>query len=124
MTLVVNTRVNSTSYSQATGLILEWSTRGESRYICAANVHVLMEAYDSPEYNRMVNSADLVTPDGMPLVWMMRLKGHRGQSRVYGPDLMLHVLGAAEREHIPVGFYGSTPQVLASLVKRMQADFS
>jgi N-acetylglucosaminyldiphosphoundecaprenol N-acetyl-beta-D-mannosaminyltransferase len=115
MISVIGSRVDSTSYSLATKKILDWSIRRESRYVCAANVHMLMEAYDSPEYNRIVNSADLVTPDGMPLVWMMRLKGQRGQERVYGPTLMLHVLEAAECENVPVGFYGSSPGVINSL---------
>ncbi|MDP1715935.1 MAG: WecB/TagA/CpsF family glycosyltransferase [Anaerolineales bacterium] len=84
---------------------------------------MLMEAYDSPEYSKIVNSADLVTPDGMPLVWMLRLKGHPDQQRVYGPTLMLHILEAAARENVPVGFYGSSPEVLQSLLARMQARF-
>lgn len=70
-----------------------------------------------------MNSADLVTPDGMPLVWMMRLKGQRDQPRVYGPSLMLHILETAAREKISVCFYGGAPYVLESLVKRMQARY-
>ena len=84
---------------------------------------MLMEARDSSEYSKVVNAADLVTPDGMPLVWMMRLKGQRGQQRVYGPTLMLHILEASARENIPVGFYGSSPEVLQTLTARMQAQF-
>jgi N-acetylglucosaminyldiphosphoundecaprenol N-acetyl-beta-D-mannosaminyltransferase len=84
---------------------------------------MLMEAYDADDFKKIVNKADLVTPDGMPLVWMMRLKGQRDQARVYGPTLMLHVLEAAAREKIPLGFYGGALEVLDSLIKRMQARF-
>jgi N-acetylglucosaminyldiphosphoundecaprenol N-acetyl-beta-D-mannosaminyltransferase len=59
----------------------------------------------------------------MPLVWMMRLKGQKDQRRVYGPTLMLHVLEAAARESVPVGFYGSSPEVLQMLVQQMQTRF-
>ncbi|MGC8856755.1 MAG: WecB/TagA/CpsF family glycosyltransferase [Anaerolineae bacterium] len=52
---------------------------------------------------------------------MLRLKGHRSQERVYGPTLMLHVVEAARRENLPVGFYGGAPEVLELLVKQMQA---
>jgi len=102
---------------------VEWAKKLESRIVFAANVHMLMEAYDSFAYKQIVNSADLVTPDGMPLVWMMRLKGEKDQQRVYGPTLMLHVLEAAARENMPVGFYGSSPEVLRSLTARMQTRF-
>jgi len=124
MILVIGTRVDSTSYAGATQIAADWSSRQESRYICIANVHMLMEAYDSSYFRKIVNDADLVTPDGMPLVWMMRLKGQRDQSRVYGPTLMLHILERAARENIPVGFYGSQPEVLESLIKRMQACYA
>ncbi len=120
---ILGVRVDPTYYTAALAQVFSWSTRQESRYVCFANVHMLMEAHDSPEYNRVINSADLVTPDGMPLVWMMRLKGRRRQERVYGPTLMLHVLESAARENIPIGFYGSSPEVLQRLLTRMQERF-
>jgi N-acetylglucosaminyldiphosphoundecaprenol N-acetyl-beta-D-mannosaminyltransferase len=121
--LVLGARVNAIDYSRAIEIVQNWSAGYESRYVCIANVHMVMEAIDSTEYRQILNSADLVTPDGMPLVWMMRLKGHRYQPRVYGPTLMLHILEAAAREKISVGFYGGAPDVLEALVKRMQARY-
>jgi N-acetylglucosaminyldiphosphoundecaprenol N-acetyl-beta-D-mannosaminyltransferase len=112
-----------TSYPVATQKICAWAVSPDPRMVCAANVHMLMEAHDSPEYRVALNQADLITPDGMPLVWMMRLKGQKDQQRVYGPTLMLHVLEAAARESIPVGFYGSSPEVLQALTARMQTRF-
>src|SRR6266508_1046586 len=106
MILVVGAHVNPTTYSHTTGIVVNWAIQEESRYVCIANVHVLMEAYDSCEFREKVNKADLVVPDGMPLVWMMHAKGQYGQTRVYGPTLMLHMLEAAARDNIPVGFYG------------------
>ncbi len=123
MTDIIGARVDFTSYIDATRQVLRWSQVGESRYVCAANVHVLMESHDSSDYSRILNSADMVTPDGMPLVWMLRLKGHPDQQRVYGPTLMLHVLEAAARENVTVGFYGSSPEVLQSLLPRMRERF-
>jgi N-acetylglucosaminyldiphosphoundecaprenol N-acetyl-beta-D-mannosaminyltransferase len=123
MTLIIDMPVNSTSYADAIKIVLDWSARRESRYVCVANVHLLMEAHDSAEYNRVVCDADLVTPDGMPLVWMMRLKGQSEQQRVYGPTLMLHILESAARQHVAVGFYGSTSDVLQSLNANMQTRF-
>lgn len=115
--------LDTISYAATLELVIVWAHALESRYVCIANVHVLMQAFDSVEYQQIVNSADLVTPDGVPLVWMMRLKGQRGQQRVYGPTLMLHVLESATKEKIPVGFYGSKPEVLDALAKRMQARY-
>ncbi len=121
---VIGSQVHLTDYLTAAMKIVRWArVNNEYRYVCAANVHMLMEAWDNSEFKRIVNGADMVTPDGMPLVWMLRLKGHRTQQRVYGPTLMLHVLKMAEHENIPVGFYGGEPDVLELLVKRMQDRF-
>lgn len=120
---IIGTRVSITSYDSTVNHVRRWVHTHESRYICVANVHMLMEVHDSPGYMNVVNSADLVTPDGMPLVWMMRLKGQISQQRVYGPTLMLHVLESAADENITVGFYGSSPEVLQSLLARLQVRF-
>ncbi len=121
---VLSSLVNVTSYAAAANSVSGWACNSESCYVCIANVHVVMEAWDSRAFREVVNRADLVTPDGMPLVWMMRLKGVRNQQRVYGPTLMLHVLEAAAREKIPVGFYGGTPEVIELLVEQMQSRFA
>jgi len=118
---IIGSQVHPTSYPLATQQIFGWARDSQKRYVCAANVHMLMEAWDAPEFRDVVNAADLVTPDGMPLVWMLRLKGRRRQQRVYGPTLMLHVLEMAAKEDIPVGFYGGGSDVLDELVKRMRA---
>jgi N-acetylglucosaminyldiphosphoundecaprenol N-acetyl-beta-D-mannosaminyltransferase len=114
--LILGIRISPTNYISATDQIRTWSKAGESRYVCAANVHVVMTAYDIHTFDDVINRADLVTPDGMPLVWILRLKGVKGQARVYGPTLMLHVLEMAASEKIPVGFYGSTDQTLQKLI--------
>ncbi len=54
-------------------------------YICVTGVHGVMEAQADAAFRRILNQAFLCTPDGMPMVWMGWLRGHREMSRVYGP---------------------------------------
>jgi N-acetylglucosaminyldiphosphoundecaprenol N-acetyl-beta-D-mannosaminyltransferase len=121
--IILGTRVFRTTYELVTLDVCNWALAGKNRYICIANVHMLMEANDSSKYQKVINRADLVLPDGMPLVWIMRLKGVKNQARVYGPTLMLHVLEMAEKELIPVGFYGSDEKTLEKLVSRLHERF-
>ena len=120
---VLSLRIHATSYIDATNRILCWAKKGQSRYVCAANVHMLMEAYDSKLVRDAVNGADIVAPDGMPLVWMLRRLGAPVEDRTYGPDLTIAVCQAAAREQIPVGFFGSTPSVLQQCIDRIQQRF-
>ena len=113
--IILGSRVDPISYAQAIHQIIVWTQQHESRYVCAANVHMLMEAYDSPEFQNIVNAADMVTPDGMPLVWMLKCLGYTQQKRVYGPDLTLKLIEVAASHEIGVGFYGGTAETLAGL---------
>jgi N-acetylglucosaminyldiphosphoundecaprenol N-acetyl-beta-D-mannosaminyltransferase len=116
---VLGMRVDGTSYEHAATAILRWASRGESRYVCIATVNNVIEAHDNPAYQRVMEDADLVTPDGMPLVWGLGLLGVRGATRVYGPDLTPILCQRAAAAGIPVGFYGGTPEVLADLTANL-----
>jgi len=117
---ILGTLVGVTTYRESVSLILGWAIKGKSRYLCVANVHMVMKAFDDATFQNIVNQADLVVPDGMPLVWILRLLGHSLEDRVYGPALMLKVLKTAARQCIPVGFYGGAPNVLDRLVRNIQ----
>ncbi len=120
---ILGMRVDRTDYAAASRQVVEWARSGESRYVCAASVNNVMEAHDSPEFRQVMNQADLVTPDGMPLVWALRRLGVRRAARVYGPSLTPAVLSAAGRAGLPVGFYGATSEVLAKLTREVRRRF-
>jgi N-acetylglucosaminyldiphosphoundecaprenol N-acetyl-beta-D-mannosaminyltransferase len=113
---VLGMRVDATSYDDAVQRILWWSTMKTPRYVCVSTVHMVMEAYDDPGFRQIMNQADLVTPDGMPLVWALRLLGVSHPTRVYGPDLTPLLCEAAAREGVSVGFYGGTQQALEQML--------
>jgi N-acetylglucosaminyldiphosphoundecaprenol N-acetyl-beta-D-mannosaminyltransferase len=110
-------RVDVINYAELTNQVMKWAKERESRYVCVSNVHMAMEAHDSESFRQVVNRADLVTPDGMPLVWSLWLQGLRRATRVYGPNLTRHILAAAADEGMPVGFFGSSEEVLRALIK-------
>jgi N-acetylglucosaminyldiphosphoundecaprenol N-acetyl-beta-D-mannosaminyltransferase len=120
---ILRTRVDATSYRHATGQVLDWAAAGESRYVCVATVNNLIEGCDDPGYNALMEAADLVTPDGMPLVWGLRLLGVPDASRVYGPDLTPLVCEEAARRGVPVGFYGGQADVLDDLAASLTTRY-
>ncbi|MCW5978623.1 MAG: WecB/TagA/CpsF family glycosyltransferase [Bryobacteraceae bacterium] len=115
--VVLGTKIDVTAAGDAAKSVLARAGQSSSDYLCFAAVHSVMEAYDSPDLRRIMNEAGLVAPDGMPLVWSLRLLGCKDVERVYGPDTTLLVLDAAARDGIPVGFYGAAPATLAVLLK-------
>ena len=120
---ILATRVDATTYADTVERVLGWAGRGESRYVCCATVHSVMESFDRPTFRRSMNDADLVTSDGMPLVWALRRLGIANATRVYGPDLMPAVLQAADAQGLRVGFYGGTPDALKVLADHTEQQY-
>ena len=92
-------------------------------YICVTGVHGVMEAQDDPVFKNILNTAFLCTPDGMPMVWAGRWKGHRDMSRVYGPDLMLDVCAWSEQSGCRHFFYGGAEGVADLLAGKLKNRF-
>jgi N-acetylglucosaminyldiphosphoundecaprenol N-acetyl-beta-D-mannosaminyltransferase len=117
---ILNTSIDCIDYTGALIFIKNWAQLEQSCYICVANVHMVMEAYDDSQFCQIVNEADMVTPDGMPLVWVMRLLGEKNQTRVYGPTLTLHVARAAAEHGLALGLYGGTPAANQGLANQLR----
>jgi len=120
---ILGMRVDCTHYAEAVELICELSRGDRGASVCVATVHMVMEAYDDPSYRRLVNAADLVTSDGVPLVWCLRLLGLSRAERVYGPTLTPKLCAKAEATGRRVGFLGGTDETLAALTQKLRRDF-
>jgi N-acetylglucosaminyldiphosphoundecaprenol N-acetyl-beta-D-mannosaminyltransferase len=119
---VLGMRVDATSYRSAARRIVELASARLPSYVCVANVHMVMEAHDDAAFRDAVNAAVLVVPDGMPLVWALRLLGIDRPSRVRGPDLTRVVARRAAAEGLPIGLYGGREEVaraFADTLRRM-----
>jgi N-acetylglucosaminyldiphosphoundecaprenol N-acetyl-beta-D-mannosaminyltransferase len=84
---------------------------------------MIMEGFDDPEFKNIINSADLVTPDGMPLVWGLRQLGIKEADQVCGPTLTMYVCEAAANSGIPVALYGGTEESLTDFTALLYDRF-
>lgn len=82
------------------------------KYICVANVHTTVTAYENRNYRRVQNGAAMVFPDGGPLSIVARKMGHKNARRVTGPDFMGEMF---KNKNVRQFFYGSTPETLDKL---------
>lgn len=96
-----------------------WIGERRPAYVTVSGVHGVMESVRDEAVRRAHRQAGLVVPDGMPLVWLSRLAGHRGCGRVYGPDLMLALFARSEGCGWRHYLYGSTEATLARLAERL-----
>ncbi|MBI4639266.1 MAG: WecB/TagA/CpsF family glycosyltransferase [Candidatus Tectomicrobia bacterium] len=120
---ILGVRVSAINMEMALHTIEGWISRHEPHYVCVTTVHGVMESQRDEELRRIHNAAGLVTPDGMPLVWLSRLMGFRHVERVYGPDLMLAVCEHSVKMGYLHFFYGGAPGVAEKLAIRLQSRF-
>lgn len=92
-------------------------------YICMSDVHSVMEGFKDPELRKILNSSFMTTPDGMPLVWMGRLRGRRDMGRVYGPDFLLEMCRLSIARRYRNFFYGGGPGIAERLSARLKERF-
>lgn len=118
---VIGAQIDVISPGQALVQISEWACAHESRYICICNVHSVVTASQDDRFRRAVAQADMATPDGAPVAWMLKRQGASGQVRVSGPDLMLDYCQHAASRGESIYLYGSTPETLAKLQQQLKA---
>ncbi|MBA4121664.1 MAG: WecB/TagA/CpsF family glycosyltransferase [Acidobacteria bacterium] len=120
---VVSLQVNVCNHDSAIQRVAELVRRGRGGYVCFSTVHMTMESFDNPEYAVKVNAADLIIPDGMPLVWMQKLQGEKQAARVRANDLMIMLCAYAEKNNLTVGFYGGKQIVIDAILERAKKDY-
>jgi N-acetylglucosaminyldiphosphoundecaprenol N-acetyl-beta-D-mannosaminyltransferase len=120
---ILGTRIDVITWEQVRSRIIQWANEGSSRVVCACNVHSLVTAKTDAELHAAITSADIRTPDGAPLAWLMRKSGWPEQQRISGPDLMWYLLGEAQRSSIPVFLLGSTHSTLNNLSSQLRTAF-
>lgn len=109
---IVSFNVGLGSYSSFIDRIIELGSNKVSSYVCVANVHMCIEAYDDTAFKAIVNGADLVTPDGMPLAKAISFIYGKKQDRVAGMDLLPDLLKLADKEGLSCFIYGGSDEML------------
>jgi N-acetylglucosaminyldiphosphoundecaprenol N-acetyl-beta-D-mannosaminyltransferase len=118
---ILGVGVSAIDMAEAVATIDRWIREGTRHYVCITGVHGVMEAQKDPDLRDIHNRAGMVTPDGMPLVWMGRHLGHSRMRRVYGPDLMRAITALSPSRGLRHFYFGGAPGVaeqLATTLKR------
>ncbi|MCX7060496.1 MAG: WecB/TagA/CpsF family glycosyltransferase [Gammaproteobacteria bacterium] len=122
-TRVLGVPVSTVNMPQAIDTILSWIARGQAHYVCVRDVHGVMRAQEDNQLLEIHHRAGLVTPDGMPLVWLSKRRGYRHVSRVCGADLVAELCAGSVAHGISHYFYGGKPGVAERMAEALVARF-
>jgi N-acetylglucosaminyldiphosphoundecaprenol N-acetyl-beta-D-mannosaminyltransferase len=97
---------------------------GRGGWICPANLDVLRQAVATPELCSLIQEADLVVADGMPLLWASRVQGAALPERVAGSSLIHTLSEAAARAGASVFLLGGDPGVAERAAARLSVEIA
>jgi N-acetylglucosaminyldiphosphoundecaprenol N-acetyl-beta-D-mannosaminyltransferase len=121
---VLGVQVNAVQIPDAVQRMGEWiDAREGSHYVAVTGMHGVSESSLDPGFRTILNTAGMVVPDGMPLVWLGRLHGHGLRRRVYGPELMIEFCRATSSRGRRHYFYGGAAGVADALAAQMAERF-
>lgn len=121
---VLATTIDALSWDDVLTTIGAWGASRESRYVCICNAHSVVTTEQDAEFGKVVAEADLTTPDGAPVAWMLRKQGYIAQQRINGPDLMWRYCELAARRGESIFLYGGSEKTLEILQARLLSAFS
>jgi len=116
-------RLSAGTLRAAVDQILDLARRGQGGTVCAANVDMLTQARRTPALARLMQEADLVVTDGMPLVWALRRFEGLQLERVNGPRLTLELCREAAAQGLGVYLFGGTPHELDAMAAALRERF-
>lgn len=121
---VLGVDVDATQIPDVVAQMQTWiRERGVCHFVAVTGMHGVTEAQRDRGFKEILNAADMVVPDGMPLVWLGRRNGFSLSRRVYGPELMLQFCEETAKHGYRHFFYGGVPAVADRLAERLSADF-
>ncbi|MBY6070785.1 WecB/TagA/CpsF family glycosyltransferase [Marinobacter salsuginis] len=120
---VLKAAIDVVTWESALERIHIWVREGSSRYVCICNAHSVVTAAQDPKFQEVLGEADLATPDGAPVAWLMRRFGATSQERINGPDLMLRYCSEASKRKESIYLYGGSVATLDILQRDLPRKF-
>jgi N-acetylglucosaminyldiphosphoundecaprenol N-acetyl-beta-D-mannosaminyltransferase len=122
-TNVLGVGISALNLDSALATLAAALAAGKRGYVTVTGVHGVIESQADEALRQIHNRSLLSTPDGMPMVWLGRLAGHRTMGRVYGPELMERVFAWTQNSGHTHYLFGGADGVAEQLKARLEARF-
>ena len=121
---VLGVGISAINLNQAIDIIVDWTEHRQKQYVCVTPAHGIMECQRDANLQKIFNCSGLTTPDGMSVVWLLKILGYRNVSRVYGPDLMESMCQyTSDNRRFRHFLYGGAEGIPERLSEMLRIDF-
>ncbi len=109
--LLAGLHFHTLTEAQVVERIVTASRGGRGGWVATPNIDICRQAQYDEALLRLVASASLIVPDGMPLIWAARLVREPLPERVTGSSIIFSLTQAAARQQRSIYLLGGAPGV-------------
>jgi N-acetylglucosaminyldiphosphoundecaprenol N-acetyl-beta-D-mannosaminyltransferase len=120
---ILGVKIDVLTFQKALLRFDEWIHSRARQFVCVADAHVVMQAQWNDDFREILNEAGMITPDGMPLVYLLRSAKRGPVERVYGPDLLLRTCEHSMFRQYRHYFLGAAPGVAQRMAEHLRDRF-
>lgn len=120
---ILGARVDLVNTRESMNRIKDFIDSRQLAHVITLNAEIVYQAQNDPELLKIINDADLVTPDGIGIVWAGRRLGYPFEERVSGIDLLYLICEQAVREGWKVFLLGAAPGVADEAARRLTQTY-
>ncbi len=122
---ILGIRFNRVAMDTAIERILYWVSEKSRRMVITAGPEFVMKTQNDEHMQKIAQCADLVTADGIGVVWAAARSGKPVPERVTGVEMVLHLFEAAKKRHQPLRVFilGAAEQALTSCLRRFRVEY-
>ena len=106
---ILGVKVDSVTMKEAVEIVAKLIEAKKNSIVATANAEMLMMSTQDAELKNILNSADLVVPDGAGTVWAANHLGYKMPERVAGFDLVQELMKISPSKSWKIFLFGSSP---------------
>ncbi|CAM2077818.1 MAG: WecB/TagA/CpsF family glycosyltransferase [uncultured Clostridium sp.] len=119
----LNTEVDNLTMNEAVQKIEQLILSKKPSYVVTPNVDHIVKLEKDKEFQEVYKEADLILTDGMPLIWISKMKKTPIKEKVSGSDLFPEVCKLAANKGYKVFLLGAAEGVAAKAAENLKEKY-
>lgn len=120
---VLGVKFDNVNMQEAVDKCKEFLSSDKGNLIVTPNPEIVMKAKDDAEFMEVINSAELVIPDGIGVIKAAKILETPLKERVAGYDLICNLLEAGKDGSISFYFWGSKPGIADTAMQKVKEKY-
>lgn len=121
---ILGVKVDAVTMSEAVDIVQNFIDKKNPSIIATANAEMILNATHDEDLKKILNSAELVVPDGAGTVWAAHYLGKKMPERVAGYDLVQELMKVAAKKSQKIFLFGAAPGVAEKAKQKAEKLYS